>query len=208
MINTDLFEKIKHSKSKLLAVTKYWDKYTTWKIINEINIDYSDIFFWIWENRIEKIIEKWLSRNLVHFIWNIQSKKIEKIVEYCSTIHSLWNLKHAQIIDALSKEKWIITKVFLQVKLDNEKDSWINIIDFPHILEQINKLENIEIIWISGMWAWDFTIEEKEKEFKTLINLRDKYLPWKLISAWTSRDYEIALKYGIEVVRIGSKIIN
>jgi uncharacterized pyridoxal phosphate-containing UPF0001 family protein len=58
------------------------------------------------------------------------------------------------------------------------------------------------------MWAWEFTTKEKESEFELLINLRDKYLPWKLISAWTSRDYEIALKYWIEVIRIWNKIID
>lgn len=208
MINITLLDEIELSKSKLLAVTKYWNKNETINIISEIKKHKPNLLFWIWENRIEKIIEKDLPRESTHFIWNIQSKKIDQIIEYCSTIHSLWNLKHAQIIDTLSKEKWIITKVFLQVKLDNEKDSWINTIDFPLILEQIKKLENIKIIWISGMWAWEFSLEEKEKEFDTLVNLRDKYLPWKLISAWTSRDYKIALKYGIEVVRIWSKIIN
>lgn len=132
---------------------------------------------------------------------------MNKIIPYCSTIHSLDNLEHAQLIAKLSKGLNLITNVFLQIKLDNEKDSWIEIVDFWTILEQVQKLENIKIIWISGMWAWDFTLDEKENEFKTLVNLRDKYLPWKLISAWTSRDYEIALKYKSDVIRIGSMIV-
>ncbi|NDK08787.1 hypothetical protein EOM39_06125 [Candidatus Gracilibacteria bacterium] len=208
MINITLLDEIVSSKSKLLAVTKYWNKNETINIISEIKKHNPNLLFGIGENRIEKIIEKDLPRESTHFIGNIQSKKIDQIIEYCSTIHSLGNLKHAQIIDTLSKEKGIITKVFLQVKLDNEKDSGINTIDFPLILEQIKKLENIKIIGISGMGAGEFSLEEKEKEFDTLVNLRDKYLPGKLISAGTSRDYKIALKYGIEVVRIGSKIIN
>ncbi len=208
MINISLFEEFKRSKSKILAVTKYWDKNETNKIIQEIENIYPEILFWIWENRIEKIIEKWINRKNMHFIWQIQSNKLEKIVSFCSTIHSLENIDHALLIDKLSKEKNIKTKVFLQVKLDNEKNSWIEIDAFPNILEQIKKLENIEIIWISGMWAWDFTVKEKESEFELLINLRDKYLPWKLISAWTSRDYKIALKYWIDVIRIWNKIID
>jgi hypothetical protein len=144
----------------------------------------------------------------MNFIWQIQSKKLEKIVSFCSTIHSLDNIKYALLIDKLSKEKNIKTKVFLQVKLDKSKDSWIEINEFTTILKEVQKLGNIEILWISGMWTWEFTIKEKENEFELLINLRDKYLPWKLISAWTSRDYEIALKYWIEVIRIWNKIIN
>jgi uncharacterized pyridoxal phosphate-containing UPF0001 family protein len=143
----------------------------------------------------------------MNFIWQIQSKKLEKIVSFCSTIHSLDNLKYALLINKLSKEKDIKTKVFLQIKLDNEKISWIEINVFPDILKEVQKLENIEILWISGMWAWVFTTKEKESEFELLINLRNQYLPWKLISAWTSRDYKIALKYWIEVIRIWNKII-
>ena len=208
MINISLFEEFKRSKSKILAVTKYWDTFETNKIIQEIKKTYPEILFWIWENRIEKIIEKWISRENMNFIWQIQSKKIEKIISFCSTIHSLDNIKYALLIDKLSKEKNIKTKVFLQVKLDKSKDSWIEINDFSNILKEIQKLESIEILWISGMWAWEFTTKEKESEFELLINLRDKYLPWKLISAWTSRDYEIALKYWIEVIRIWNKIID
>lgn len=207
MINISLFEEFKRSKSKILAVTKYWSTFETNKIIQEIEKSYPEILFWIWENRIEKIMEKWIQRENMNIIWQIQSKKLEKIISFCSTIHSLDNVKHALLIDKLSKEKDIKTKVFLQIKLDNEKSSWIEIDAFPTILEQIKKLENIEIIWISGMWAWEFTTKEKEIEFELLINLRNKYLPWKLISAWTSRDYEIALKYWIEVIRIWSKIM-
>lgn len=208
MINHSLLKEFKYSKSKVLVVTKYWNKEETNEIINEIENNYKEFLFWVWENRIEKIMEKWIKREKLHFIWKIQSKKIEQIIMYCSTIHSLENFKHAEIINTSSKKLNLKTKVFLQINIDKSKDSWIEIKNFPNILEQIQTLENIEILWISWMWVWEFTIEEKEKEFELLKNLRDKYLPWKLISAWTSRDYQIALKYGIEVIRIGSKIID
>ncbi len=216
MINHILFKEIKNSNSKILVVTKYWDKKIASQIISEINKDYSDIVFWIWENKIESIIKKDISRENMHFIWNIQSKKLQKIITSCSTIHSLQNLKHAEIIDKYSKKIWVITKVFLQINLDSKKHSWLNEIELEILIKDIEKLKNmpwknsywgIEILWISGMWAWIFTHTEKQKEFKLLKNLRDKYLPWKLISAWTSRDYKIALKNHIEVVRIGSKIL-
>ncbi|MFA5917506.1 MAG: hypothetical protein WC850_04735 [Candidatus Gracilibacteria bacterium] len=208
MINISLFEEFKRSKSKILAVTKYWDTFETNKIIQEIENTYPEILFGIGENRIEKIIEKGISRENMNFIGQIQSKKLEKIVSFCSTIHSLDNIKYALLIDKLSKEKNIKTKVFLQVKLDKSKDSGIEINEFTTILKEVQKLGNIEILGISGMGTGEFTIKEKENEFELLINLRDKYLPGKLISAGTSRDYEIALKYGIEVIRIGNKIIN
>jgi len=57
------------------------------------------------------------------------------------------------------------------------------------------------------MWAWDVSEWEKREEFKKLISLRDTYLPNWLISAGTSRDYEIALDEWIDIVRVGTKIL-
>ena len=48
---------------------------------------------------------------------------------------------------------------------------------------------------------------DKIKEFKRLKELRDSYLPGTKISAGTSRDYEIALGEGIDIVRVGNALI-
>jgi len=48
---------------------------------------------------------------------------------------------------------------------------------------------------------------KKRKEFQQLLSLRETYIPEGLISAGTSRDYEIALDMGIDIVRIGQKIL-
>jgi hypothetical protein len=45
MINISLFEEFKRSKSKILAVTKYWDTFETNKIIQEIENTYPEILF-------------------------------------------------------------------------------------------------------------------------------------------------------------------
>lgn len=207
MIDNSLFEQFKSSPSKILIVTKYWNKKETDKLINEVKESYPETMYWIWENRIESIISKDIKRKDLHFIWNIQTKKIEKIVTFCSTIHSLYKIKHAKKIDEVSKELWVKTKVFLQINIDPSKDSWIKDYEFHVLLKEFQELKNLKILWVSGMWAGTFTLDEKQAEFDILKNLRDKNLPWKKISAWTSRDYEIALKNWIEVIRIGSKVI-
>jgi hypothetical protein len=45
MINIPLLKIIESSKSKILVVTKYWDKNITLEIIKEISKNYSGIFF-------------------------------------------------------------------------------------------------------------------------------------------------------------------
>ena len=52
----------------------------------------------------------------------------------------------------------------------------------------------------------EFEYDEKVQEFQTLVALRDQFLPNGLTSAGTSRDYQIALAQGIDVVRVGSDL--
>ena len=43
MLNTEVFNKVKASKKKILVVTKYWNKDQTTDILKEIQELYSDI---------------------------------------------------------------------------------------------------------------------------------------------------------------------
>lgn len=206
-INDKLFEEIKKSSSKILVVTKYYWALETKEIINYLEQKYQGFIFWYWENRLENLEVKNISREKLSFIGALQSKKIAKIVRYCSSIFSLDNIKHAQIIDRVSKDLSLKTKVFIQIKLDDNKNSWINESYLREFYDDLKSLKNIEILWISAIWKWEFSIEEKQKEFLFLKKLRDTYLEWKIISAWTSRDYKIALEYEVDLVRIGKKIM-
>ena len=165
--------------------------------------NYGDILYGIWENRIDQIKEKSLNRDTVHFIWNIQSKKIKDIVRYCSTIHSLSNLKHAQIIESQSIE----ISAFIQIGLDQEKQNGISAEELPKFLEACKDFKYLKIIWISGMWSMKISEKEKREEFQLLKYLRDKHLPHWLISAGTSADYEIAIEEWIDIVRVGQKAV-
>ncbi len=210
-INKQVFKKVASKNAKILVVTKYWNKKITEDLIKECEEDFSKIFFGIGENRVKILEEKKILREKVHFIGNLQSKKLKKIVKYCSTIHSLSSIKHAEKLNKISNENNLKLKVFIQIKLDKNKPNGILPEELKTFLEKMKKFENIQILGISGMgMAIDnqqLTINNKKIEFKLLIKLRDKYLPRKLISAGTSQDYEIALEEGISVVRIGRKII-
>ena len=99
MLNHHLFENIKKAHSRVLLVTKYWDKIQTQEIIKQSKQLYPEIVFAYGENRIEAIREKNIKRQDLHFIGNIQSQKIPEIVKTCSVIHSLSSLKHASKIE-------------------------------------------------------------------------------------------------------------
>ncbi len=207
-LNKQLLEKFKNSKSKLLAVTKYLEKDDTIKIINDLEENYSGIIEWYWENRVESLKEKNLDREKIHFIWNIQSKQIKDIIKYCSTIHSIDSIKHLRKIEDICEKSWNWVKIFMQINVDKTKEWWINIEQIPEFLSEIAESENISLVWFSAIWKSEFTKEEKETEFDLLKKLKNKYIQNWLISAWTSRDYEIAIEKEVDIIRIGSKLYN
>jgi hypothetical protein len=140
----------------------------------------------------------------MHFIGNIQSRNIPDIVKHCSVIHSLCEVRHAEKLNELGK-----TKVFIQINISREaQKSGILPEALPTFLESMSPFQNIEILGISAMGAGGFSDATKRAEFIGLKRLRDKYLPEGKISAGTSRDFEIALEEGIEIVRVGQAIFD
>jgi uncharacterized pyridoxal phosphate-containing UPF0001 family protein len=161
----------------------------------------------MWENRVNSLKEKNLDREQTHFIWNIQTKEIKHIIDYCETIHSIDNEKHIKKIEEICAKKDTFVKIFLQIKVDENKPNWILVKDIPKFLELLADCDNISLIGFSTIWKSEFTKEEKEWEFTLLKELRNKYIPNWLISAWTSRDYKIALEQEIDIIRIWKDLI-
>lgn len=206
-LNKKLISQFQKSDSKLLAVTKYWDLDETKNFISKFSLEELDILAWFWENRIESLIEKNLDREHTHFIWNIQTKQIKHIIKYCDTVHSVDNIKHIKKMEDICEKSDTWIKFFLQINLDENKESWIKIEQIPEFMELIDKCDNISLIWFSAIWKWEFSEEEKREEFKLLKKLRSKYIANWIISAWTSRDYEIALDEWIEIIRVGKDLV-
>jgi uncharacterized pyridoxal phosphate-containing UPF0001 family protein len=190
-----------------LAVTKYWDLEETEKFIWELSLDEKNILVWFWENRIESFFEKKLKREETHFIGNIQSKDIKHIVKFCDTVHSIDNLKHVKKLEEICNKQDTWIKFFLQINIDKNKDWGIIPEQIPEFLELIDKCDNISLVWFSAIWKAEFNEEEKREEFRLLKKLRGKYLPHWFISAWTSRDYKIALEEEIDIIRVGKSLV-
>jgi len=205
-INTKILEEIRNSDSKILAVTKYLNREDTLDVIEQLETEYPDILEWIWENRVESLVEKNLDREKVHFIWNIQSKQIKDIIKYCSVVHSLDDIKHIRKFEDICAKSWNWIQIFLQINVDDKKSWWIDVVEIPKYLELIWDMENVSLIWFSAIWKSEFTRQEKEAEFDLLKSLRNKYLPNGFVSAGTSLDYEIALEKWVDIVRIGAKL--
>jgi uncharacterized pyridoxal phosphate-containing UPF0001 family protein len=200
-MNREIFSKVERANAQILVVTKYFSPEKTREIFEEIKNEKS--FLAVGENRSEVLAEKKLPREKVHFIGKIQSRKIPEISKFCSVIHSIEKISHAEKFIKLNPD----TKIFFQIKLDSEKNSGVDPANFLEFFSEIktSKIPEQNILGVSGMGRNVFSKPEKEKEFQILKKIRDEFFPEKKISAGTSVDFEIALEQKIEVVRVGRK---
>lgn len=206
-LNKKLLADFKDSESKLLAVTKYWSLDETNELISQFSGDESEVLIWLWENRVSFLKEKNLEREATHFIWNIQTKEIKFITQFCSTIHSLDNIKQIRKIDNICEKQWNWIKVFIQVNIDPEKEWGIKEDEIEKFIAAIDETTNVSLIGFSIIWKADCTESERREEFNYIKDIRNTYLQKWLVSAWTSRDYKIAIEEWVDVVRVGNKII-
>ncbi len=116
-LNSDIFDDVRSAGKKLLLVTKYYDALDTQYLLAEAEQHYPDVLLGLGENRVESLEKKELSPSKTHFIGNIQSRKIPKILEYCHTIHSLDSLKHSEKINSYQ----IPIEAYIQIRLDENK---------------------------------------------------------------------------------------
>ena len=196
----EVIKKVELAGAKLVAVTKYFSAEETTEVLNQLKEN--TVFLALGENRITQIKDKNIPRELLHFIGNIQSRDIPDIAQNSSVVHSLCSIKHAEIF---AKQEQV-PSFYLQVNISREpQKSGIMPEDLGKFLQEIDHLK-LDIKGISAIGAGDFNLASKRKEFQELISLRDKFLPGKSISAGTSRDYEIALEEGIDLVRVGQAL--
>jgi len=206
-----ILEKIESSHGQVVVVTKYFDATQTREVLNQLKKHPS--FLALGENRIGEILKKDIPRKYIHFIGNIQSRNIPDILKHCSVVHSLCTEKHARKLHestpSNSPSKGEKMGVFIQVNISREpQKSGVFPEDLEKFVEQLKPFKKLNILGISAMGAGGFSEESKRAEFRELLKLRDKYLPDGKISAGTSRDFEIALEEGIEIVRVGQAIFD
>jgi uncharacterized pyridoxal phosphate-containing UPF0001 family protein len=192
-----IFDFVHSFGAQVVAVTKYHDAAQTHLLYEAVKGH--PAFCALGENRLEVMESKNIPPQHMHFIGHIQSRALKKIPAFCSSIHSLCTLAHAQQLADVS------TRVFLQVNVSEESQKDGIMPDaFADFLASVQALQPFyEIVGIAGMGRLDCDEATKRAEFKTLIRLRDAYLPNGLISAGTSADYEIALEEGVDIVRLG-----
>jgi len=161
------------------------------------------------ENKVQEALSKWsdyiLSNSNIklHMVGNIQSNKIESAVRIFSYIHSLNNEKSAYKFASAQKKFNKELNYFIQVNIGNETQksgieiSLVN--EFVKFCQQELKLNILGLMCIPPLNLSADQYFKKLKELNEISNLKN-------LSMGMSSDYELAIRYGANYIRIGSSL--
>ena len=166
------------------------------------------------ENYLQEALQKIISLNHLdinwHFIGKIQSNKCKDIARNFQWVHTIDRFKIAKRLnDDCPLDK--IINVLVQINIDNEESkSGINESQLFDLAEKISVLPNLKLKGIMVIPKNNFEINLIEQSFKKTLEislkLRNKFSEANEISMGMSNDFELAIKNGSTMVRIGTGI--
>jgi len=197
-----------HHIVKLVAVGKYSDE-------ESIEMLYRLGQRAFGENQVQQLQKRMESLEELplewHMIGTLQSNKINKLVELRPTLfQSLDSLKLAEALNQRLAQKEQTMSCLLQINSANEESkSGVSSEEATDIYAQI--IESYPQIKLKGIMSIGAHTQEQkviQKSFETSYKIYDaleKYNP-TICSMGMSSDYELAIKCGSNLLRVGSKI--
>ena len=138
----------------------------------------------------------------VHFIGHLQTNKVKYIIDSVSMIQSVDSIKLAEEIDRHAGRIGKCQDILIEVNIGGEKSkSGIAASGLEELVYQVSELENIRV---RGLMA----IPPAGSSERFLFDMQKLYIDISQkkihnISMGMSGDYEAAIKYGANMVRIG-----
>lgn len=172
------------------------------------------------ENKVQELCTKQaeLPQDIQwHFIGHLQTNKVKQIAPFVSLIHSVDSLKLLRELNKEALKNNRIIHCLLEFHIATEESKFgLDYIEASAILDSAEylKMENISIDGVMGMASFTDDLNLIHLEFRSLKHIFDKLKKayftqqdhFREISMGMSEDYQIAIREGSTMVRIGSSI--
>lgn len=162
------------------------------------------------ENRVQELLEKYTPDVRWHFIGQLQTNKVKYIIDKVELIHSVDRLSLLQEIDRQAKKHGKVQDILIEVNIGGEEKKGgvapKEVIDFAKEVDKypsvrlkglMSVLPNVEKEALNAFYLQLSKLYDTLKQTK-LDNADIRYL-----SAGMSNDYDVAVKYGANIVRLG-----
>ncbi|MFT4565640.1 MAG: pyridoxal phosphate enzyme (YggS family) [Saprospiraceae bacterium] len=152
-----------------------------------------------------------------HQIGRLQKNKVKYIAPFVSLIHSVDSIELLETINKQAARFERVISVLLQVKIAQEDSkTGMSHQEVNRVIDLIvtGSFSNIELLGFMGMATFTDNLEQVRSEFRGLKTFQlecvESYSQlessFQTLSMGMSGDYELAIKEGANMVRIGSKI--
>lgn len=162
------------------------------------------------ENRVQELLEKYTPDVRWHFIGQLQTNKVKYIVDKVELIHSVDRLGLLQEIDRQAKKHGKVQDILIEVNIGGEEKKGgvapAEVIDFA---KEVDKYLSVRLKGLMSVLpnvekeALDAFYLQLSKLYDTLKQTRLDNADIRYLSAGMSNDYDVAVKYGANIVRLG-----
>lgn len=212
-INKENYEKIiselQPVNATLVAVSKI-------KPVSDIKALYDSGQKDFGENYVQELVEKAEALPVDirwHYIGHLQRNKVKYIAPFVHLIHGVDSEKLLKEIDKQGKRAGRVIDCLLQVHIAQEETKFG--FDAKEVRELVKKISSDELqlshVRIRGLMGMASFTDDEEKirsEFAMLSTLYESLKPafpdFDILSMGMSADYQLAIEYGSNMVRIGS----
>lgn len=164
--------------------------------------------------KINSLPEEVKENSKFHFIGHLQSNKVNKVVKNFDVIHSVDSLKLAQAISDEAIKEGKVQDVFLQLNNANEEQKFG--FSKEELFENFSKIKDLKGLNILGLMniaplglsenELDILFEDVRQTQNELVNKFNCEM--KELSMGMSQDYQIAVRHGATMLRIGRKLFS
>ncbi len=162
------------------------------------------------ENRVQELLEKYTPDVRWHFIGQLQTNKVKYIVDKVELIHSVDRLSLLQEIDRQAKKHGKVQDILIEVNIGGEEKKGgvapAEVIDFA---KEVDRYPSVRLKGLMSVLpnvekdALDAFYLQLSKLYDTLKQTRLDNADIRYLSAGMSNDYDVAVKYGANIVRLG-----
>ena len=162
------------------------------------------------ENRVQELLEKYTPDVRWHFIGQLQTNKVKYIIDKVELIHSVDRISLLQEIDRQAKKHGKVQDILIEVNIGGEEKKGgvapAEVIDFA---KEVDKYPSVRLKGLMSVLpnvekeALDAFYLQLSKLYDTLKQTRLDNADIRYLSAGMSNDYDIAVKYGANIVRLG-----
>lgn len=184
----------------IVGVTKYTE-------ISQINSTVNGLLKDLAENRVQRLVElKAQNTNAkLHLIGHLQTNKAKQAVMSADLVQSVDSVKVLQEISKEAKKINKIQDILIQVNIAHE-DAKFGVYenDAVELIKQATETENINTCGLMTIMPLEFN-EENYKKMESFYNEQKVFHPeLRILSMGMTNDFETAIRYGSNMIRVGS----